>query len=327
MDNNFSQEQINFIIQQYNNDIPVIQIVEELNTNEHCVREILKEYQIDRQYNNWKPELTQRVIELHQNGMLHKDIRYALLVSDQGINKTIDRNGIPRMSYTERNRHYDRNSNYFDVIDTANKAYFFGLLCSDGSNSIGHRQIIISLQEEDGYLLEKLKEELEYTGEIKICDRNHQLNPKHKITHRFAMQDIHMSEQLEQMGMVARKSYNFKFPTCVPDEFMRDFLRGYFDGDGCVGYYERYKKGNSSLVGTHDFCINVQKILAERDIKSCIVHPKQCKDSDTYVLMTSATNATYHFLSWLYDDAEIKMIRKYEKYLIVRERYFEIHAA
>lgn len=328
MDNNFSQEQINTIIQQYKDNISINVIMDNFNSNEHNIREILKQYQIDRVYNNWTDELTNRVIELHQNNFLHKEIEYMLLVSSVGINKVLDRNNIPRMDYTQRNRRFNRDSNYFDIIDTPNKAYFLGLLCSDGHNNTSNHQIIIDLQEEDGYLIEQFKEAIKYEGSIKINNRNHMLNSKHKISKRLCIEDIHMSEQLLNIGMMQQKSLNFKFPTCIPENLIRHFLRGYFDGDGTIYFDNKYLKGSAKLVGTFEFCQEVSQLLLSKGIKNNIHYPKQSRElnSNTYVVQTCGNVSTYKFLSWMYDDADIKMVRKYERYLKVRERYCELHA-
>ena len=49
-------------------------------------------------------------------------------------------------------------------------------------------------------------------------------------------------------------------------------------------------------------------------------HPKQSGDSNTYILQTSANNSSYQFLHWIYQDAEMKMERKYQKYLQLCEQ-------
>lgn len=156
----FTQEQKDNIVRMYLNQNNVDEIIDVYQCEEHFVRELLKERQIDRVYNSFSEELENRVVEQYKNGVLIKDITYQLLVSATGVHKIISRHNIPRQTYTHRNRKYWRNSNYFDVIDTPNKAYFLGLLSSDGCNNTDARQIIISLSEEDGYLLERLKKSI-----------------------------------------------------------------------------------------------------------------------------------------------------------------------
>lgn len=39
-----------------------------------------------------------------------------------------------------------------------------------------------------------------------------------------------------QIGVNFRKTFDLKMPN-IPDEMIRHFIRGYFDGDGCICKY------------------------------------------------------------------------------------------
>ena len=134
-----------------------------------------------------------------------------------------------------------------------------------------------------------------------------------------------MSERLEELGMVKNKSLSYAFPSTIPQDLVRHFLRGYCDGDGCVHYSFDRKQGSVQIVGTYDFCVHVQQILSQRGIHTGIRNPKKSEGKNTYVISASGTKSSYEFLSWLYDDCEIKMIRKYANYLMIRERYYQLY--
>ena len=53
-------------------------------------------------------------------------------------------------------RIYTLNENYFEQIDTQEKAYFLGFLWADGCNCNGVIHLV--LQEKDKYILEKFNE-------------------------------------------------------------------------------------------------------------------------------------------------------------------------
>ena len=59
---------------------------------------------------------------------------------------------------------YDRN--YFEKIDTEDKAYFLGFLYADGFNTKQGFRLQISQKDED--VLLKLKENIKYTGKLYI---------------------------------------------------------------------------------------------------------------------------------------------------------------
>lgn len=62
------------------------------------------------------------------------------------------------------NRKYKVNHNYFDIW-THNMAYILGFIASDGY--VGDNYFAIGLKSDDTEILEKIKKELNFTGEIK----------------------------------------------------------------------------------------------------------------------------------------------------------------
>ena len=319
----FSQTEQQQIINDYKNGIDIDTIIINNNTDEHYIRLILKENQVDRKhYQKFSEELYQRIIKLHLDGLLHKDISYRLLVSHQGINTTLDRNGIPRMSISQRNQHIKRNSNYFDKIDTPNKAYVLGMIFADGNNYCipGKNALTIVLQEEDRDVLERIRQEIEYDAPLHFDNMKKKKEVYHN-TYRLVVCDEYMCHKLLELGVVNNKSLKITFPNYISEELLPHFIRGYFDGDGSVYYDNKRHKAGTSICGTYNFVSHISDILHKMGIKNHIYHPKQCGDNDTYVVVTSGNKSSYSFLTWLYQDADIKMERKYNKYLDFCEKY------
>ncbi len=102
---------------------------------------------------------------------------------------------------------------------------------------------------------------------------------------------------------------------------IRHFVRGYFDGDGNIYRVPKSGKWVSSLTSTLEFCTAIQNLLNSMFVKNSIYHPKQCGDSNTYTIKTAANTSTYKFLSWIYRDCDIRMERKYNKYLELCAEY------
>ena len=324
MDNVFSQNEINKIISMYNDKQDIEAIMSELGSNEHYIREILKNNELDRHYNRWSDELYNRLFSLYKSGKTHKEIGYDLVINPNGIGKVLKKKEIEKRTYSETNRRYKRNSEYFDNIDTPNKAYILGLIYADGNNYIyGDKHCLtISLQAEDVSLLERVKDELEYEGDLRF-------NPLSKKDQNFkdqyilAITDEHMCEQLKKIGVVQRKSLVLKFPTFLRPDLIRHFVRGYFDGDGSIYFDKSRNKEHASLCGTKEFCNGVSNILTSMFVNNNTYKPKQTFDKNTYVLQTGGNLSSYKFLSWMYKDCDIKMERKYKDYLDFCERYVD----
>lgn len=309
----------NEIIERYNEKIDIKDIMKEFDMSEHDIRVILKENQIDRQYNTFSDELNQRIIELYEKGIKQKQIFYDLLISGNGLTKILKRNNIPKRSYSENNQKYYRDSYYFDNIDTPNKAYILGLLYADGCNYVPHHSITLSLQEQDIETLEKIKAEIKYDGPIRL-NKLHEKNERYKNQCILCINDEYMSKRLETLGVVQAKSLKVVFPDFLDDNLLRHFLRGYFDGDGNIYYYEKDNKWTTQTVGTKDFCENMKTILNSIGCACNIKHPKQCGDN-TFILATSASKSSSIFLSYIYENSDLKLDRKYNQYLSLYNSY------
>lgn len=322
MDNNFSQEQINEMIQMYKNGTSIDLIIQQFNSDEHNIREVFKKYEVDRHYNMWNKEVYDRAIALYKSGLTLEKIAYALVVSENGLSKALKKKEIEMRTYSESNRRYKRNSEYFDNINTPNKAYILGLIYADGNNYIrGNKHCFtLSLQERDHDLLERVRQELEYEGELRFVPL-HEQNNRYMNQYTLVITDEYMCEQLKKIGVVQRKSLILKFPTFLRPDLIRHFVRGYFDGDGCLSYDTSRNKEHTGVCGTFEFISSLSNILKSMFVNNHIYHPKQSGDSNTFVLETIGNLSSYKFLSWMYQDCDMKMDRKYQRYLDFCERY------
>lgn len=307
------------IISMYKQSYSIEDIISKCGIHEKEIRYILKQNNLDRKGNFFSSELYERIVLLYQNGYTQKAICDTLLIAEPCIRKTLKKYNIPLRTSSECNKRYKRNSNYFDIIDTPNKAYILGLLYADGNNHINHNSITISLQEQDLHILQSIKKELEYEGPIRL-NPLHEKNKKYKNQWVLCINDEHMSNQLKQLGVVNNKSLILTFPEFIPDNLLSHFIRGYFDGDGNIYYDCKRSKCQTQTVGTKDFCEKLSCILNSNNCKNNIKHPKQCSEN-TYVIQTSGNKSSNIFLSWMYQNADLKLERKYQQYLSFKSSY------
>lgn len=104
----------------------------------------------------------QKVIDLYTSGMTQKKISETLNIGETTIVKILKNANIKGRDQSHAKRTYYINENYFDSIDTPNKAYILGLLFADGSIN-NKNTLYISLQARDKSILEKINKELCYT--------------------------------------------------------------------------------------------------------------------------------------------------------------------
>lgn len=69
---------------------------------------------------------------------------------------------------------------------------------------------------------------------------------KWKTGYRLQIGSKCMFADLQKLGMFQGKSKRMQFPK-VPQKYLRDFIRGYFDGDGCVLFSTYYAKDRDKM--------------------------------------------------------------------------------
>ena len=129
--------------------------------------------------------------------------------------------------------------NFFENINTESKAYFLGLIYSDGTiyKDKNWNSYVISLtqSEKDKDIIFKFKNALKTNKKI----YNGHINETK--TYVLSVNSEKMFNDLNEKGVTQNKSLTIQFPTFISDELMPHFIRGYFDGDGSVWEGKRKK--------------------------------------------------------------------------------------
>ena len=98
----------------------------------------------------------------------------------------------------------------------------------------------------------------------------------------------------------------------------RHFIRGYFDGDGTLGYYQRKDSLEYfvEIISTKNFCENLSRIVNKNiKINSLLRLSDPKTNSITTKFYVRGRLQIIEFLNWLYKDAVIFLPRKNKKYL------------
>ena len=211
---------------------------------------------------------------------------------------------------------YCINENYFHMINNQEKAYVLGLLYADGNANKKFKQITLKLQEKDKSILEKISLLIETNKPlhfVKKTKSTHQNQYSLKITNRVIYQD------LLKHGIVPNKTFITKMPCLDTDLFMH-FVRGYFDGDGCIYITKNGKIGCIDIIGSEQLCDDFKKIFEELGVKSFISHDKRCKQGINKLRIRKYKDIIkiYH---WMYDKSNIHLERKFDKFIKLMEAH------
>jgi hypothetical protein len=137
--------------------------------------------------------------------------------------KALNKHGIPRYS-KEKIYNPDVVEDYFEIIDSEEKAYFLGLMLTDGN--VFYRgdnkpsQMSLCLTDSDAYMLEKFKCALNTSTNVSSDGRGASM---------LAVRNNKLCEDLAKFGVVPNKSDIARFPDNIPHEYLNHFIRGIFD--------------------------------------------------------------------------------------------------
>lgn len=258
------------------------------------------------------------VVKLYKELGSSVDVGKMFNVSHKIITKILEEKGIKRTA--AKKRKYQINENYFDKIDTPNKAYILGFLWADGCNFPKKGTISMSLEEQDKDILECIRNEVGSERPLEFIDysQKHDFGYVYKNQYRLLLFSTHMCKALECIGMVPNKSLIVTFPK-ISSHLIRHFVRGLFDGDGSV-YRRKYKSRNSyqhtlTITSTLMLCEELVSIVkTELDI-NCHVYDASNHNGITKVFNISGKNQIKKFMDWIYDGADLKLQRKYNRYI------------
>lgn len=159
---------------------------------------------------------------------------------------------------------YTFNKSFFKTIDNEQKAYWLGFIAADGnvgSDKKGKaRYLAIGIKESDRHHLELFKSVINATHPIKTVTCTNK-GKKHKLS-KITICSIGLADDLMFHGVKPRKSYDYKFPSTIPNNLLRHYIRGHFDGDGSW-HLQKGKYPCFSMVGHSDFIKSLQLHLIE----------------------------------------------------------------
>lgn len=153
---------------------------------------------------------------------------------------------------SKNSRKYNINQDYFKIW-SSNMAYILGLWFADGC-IYGGKIFDITLHKKDKYLIKQVAKELGYEGPIlDYVDRQaSRINFSCKVIY----------DDIVNLGGIEQKSLKIDFPK-VPKEYLSDFIRGYFDGDGCVMNLKNNRLNSAFTCGNKNFLKSLLQILKE----------------------------------------------------------------
>jgi hypothetical protein len=213
-------------------------------------------------------------------------------------------------------RKYNLNCDYFNSIDTHEKAYILGFLAADGYNNNKDGEVVIGQAGIDNKeILLKIREELDSNQPLFCIKRENNCNDFYTLSIYSRV----ISNKLSDLGIVQNKSHILKYPT-INKDLDSSFILGYFDGDGSVNIdYKRYNRGSLSFTGNKDIIDVIQEKIKEKTNYNGYRYIRHKNSPNILSLNYCGSKSTTKILSWLYSKSTLFLERKHEKYSFLNE--------
>lgn len=252
------------------------------------------------------------IVSLYQSGYTPVQIAEKFYCNICNITRRLKKAGITvnrdysKGRYNRVNR-YKFDEDYFNEINTSEKAYFLGLMFSDGS--VFDSGIYIKMKDED--ILLKFKKALQAEQPVKkVYYGGYE-------AYIIQIYSKRLSNSLSLLGCTKNKTRTIRFPD-IPKELHSHFIRGFFDGDGSLILNKELGKTQFNITSaSKQFLEDLKPIISEvSGTKGGI-----SKETNYEVWhLRFCGRKVQDIMDWLYKDATVYLQRKYRKYLMIGSR-------
>lgn len=226
----------------------------------------------------------------------------ALNLKKEGLTLDVISNKLNIPKYTLRkskihliNKEVDRietyytNLDYFNEINTEDKAYYLGLIYADGS--VDTKRLRLELQKEDCYIIKKWRDIISPNRPIYYSKRKNK-----KATGCLTLNSKYWLDKLKVYNIEPRKSFHNTSLSKLSKEMMPHFVRGLFDGDGSV-----YINSNALRIKFIGNTLSIKELI-DYLVKEINITPVKLHTGKPYKIYTSYfTIARKNDIKKLYD--------------------------
>jgi hypothetical protein len=231
------------------------------------------------------------------------------------------------------------NKDFFKKWSTG-MGYVLGYFAADGTMISNNRgAYFIEFNSTDRQLIDIVKKLLGSNHSVGVRNRNHKKweIKKWKIGYRLQIGSKEIYQDLVSHGFLPNKSKIMKMPT-IPKRFFGDFVRGYFDGDGCV-FFKLYKPSDRKGMrwsftsrftsGNRRFLKDLLTLLRGYEVNKGFIYTKKRRDKTIsgYELVLSHKDSVALFALMYNNSACMKLDRKYLLFKKAISTLYPKHAA
>jgi len=205
---------------------------------------------------------------------------------------------------------YNCDENFFEKIDTEEKAYWLGFLYADGyvrmRKSSSEMRLKLSIKDVDH--VKKFNDTVKSNNEIKVKGK-------------YAISSVNQKKFVKHLvdkGCINKKSLIIKFPYFLEENLKRHFIRGYFDGDGNIKFTIKKRPSFNMVCGSMCFLESIKKEISnDCNIRNPKIFLSKNKKYGRVFWNAIPDIITIYF--YLYKNSNIYLNRKKDKFLKIIE--------
>lgn len=264
----------------------------------------------------------QLILKLYAEGHGAPYIANELKIATHKVSYFVKSSGVSRTP-SEAARKYSYDEDFFKKIDSEEKAYWLGFMYADGyvsSRKYG-KCVGLSLSSKDKAHLVKFMKSLH--GNVPIHDYvSNSGYASHTEYSRVILCGDTMYKYAIAQGIVEHKTNIVTAPE-ISQKLVPHFIRGYFDGDGCLtcgmkrhhrGRPGKYCEYAVKILGTQSLLDFIKNFIEKHDVAKINRYYRRKEGQTVLSLELKGNKQIKKFLDLIYKNATIYLDRKYERY-------------
>ena len=202
------------------------------------------------------------------------------------------------------------NEKYFDEVNDFKKAYWLGFIMADGytykTPNREKYELAIKIKSTDIDHLKEFAKDIEFPEE-KIIIGSGKRNGNVNYYCQLRTYNTHLvTTVMNKHKIVQNKTYVQCLPDSIPEEYISDFIRGYWDGNGTLK-----KTGWSACTMSYRLIESFAKYFDENNIEYTL-RKELCKSGNYLHLIRIRSKSHDDFVKLIYPLEKYALKRKYD---------------
>lgn len=261
--------------------------------------------------NQFSPWSEQELYFLEENikHLTYKQMSHIIGRSPESIQSK-----VRSLPFQKKIKKHSVNSDFFKKW-TDQMAYTLGFIAADGNVCHSGRAHTLHIACDDKDVIEKIKIAMSYGGPIHL-----KLRPNEKVSYSLRICDPVIFSDLLALNITERKSLTLEPPKEIPSRYLKDFIRGYFDGDGSVSLRD-IPYPSKLVVNFYTASLPMAQFLHTEmnnilgDTFNSNIHMRLAHQKTPYYVISLGHKAAVELFHFMYKKSTIFLERKRNKFL------------